>query len=122
MNKIWFRKAKEKFTILLFLLYGFIPLESVFNFRPTNRAAIELDFRVIAVFIAIIAMTVISASIFFVLTTPSGQQGLGGIGYSIANAVASPFIAFFNIITDFFNGIGSTISGLFGSIGKSIGL
>jgi len=122
MVKMWFRKAKERMTILLFLIYGFIPLESVFNFRPNDSGAIEFDLKALVEFIILIMIIVIAASIYFVITTPAGQQGLGGIGYSIANAIASPFIAFFNIITDFFNGIGSTVSGLFGSIGKSLGL
>ncbi|MEM0202111.1 MAG: hypothetical protein QXR73_02950 [Candidatus Micrarchaeaceae archaeon] len=77
---------------------------------------IELDFRIIAIFLALIVMVVIAASIVFTIITPAGQTGLAGIGQSLANSIAAPFIAIGNGIAGFFSsifsGLGNAISHL----------
>ena len=83
-----------------------------------DNAAIEMDFRMIILFIVGIFILVIGASIYFTLSTPAGQSGLTGIGMGVANAISSPFLAFFNgiakVITNFFSGIGSAVGKVFG--------
>ena len=71
------------------------------------------------VFFGVIAffLIVVFASVYFALTSPSGQQGLVGIFQSLGNAIVSPFTSLFDgagtVIRDFFNGIGNAISHLF---------
>ena len=73
--------------------------------------AIELDFKMIAIIVIAVIAIVLGSSIYFTITTPAGQTGLAGLGLSIMNAIAAPFIALGNGISHFF-------SSLFGGIGK----
>jgi hypothetical protein len=71
----------------------------------------KLDVKLVEFSVAIAVIITIATSIYFTITTPAGQSGLAGLGLSIMNAIASPFIAIGNGISSFF-------SNLFGGIGN----
>jgi len=71
----------------------------------------KLDVKLVGLLVAVAAIVTVAASIYFTLTTPAGQSGLAGLGLSIMNAIAAPFIAIGNGISSFF-------SSLFGGIGN----
>ena len=108
---IWMFIAKA-----LFLTQTGTPWKLAFSILQDDAASLDLDFKTLALFAVIIILVVIGASIYFTITTPAGQSGLAGIGQSIANAIASPFIALGNgigkLFSSIFNGLGNAISHL----------
>ena len=75
--------------------------------------SLSFDARALALMLVGLVIVVIGASIFFTLTTPAGQSGLAGIGQSLANSIAAPFIAIGN-------GIASLFSSIFSGLGNAI--
>lgn len=92
-------KIKNAIKLALISLY-FILCEPSTSMRFVDRRDKALG-TIIAIIVLVIVLffVVVFASIYFVLTTPPGQTGLAGIGLQIANAIADPFISFFNGIS-----------------------
>lgn len=105
------RKALRVYILFLLALYA---LGSTRFISRTDSARAEADLKTMILFVFLVIVVVISASIYFTITTPAGQAGLAGIGQSLAAAIASPFIS----IGD---GIGSFFSSLFSGLGSAIG-
>ena len=108
-------RAVRRLAYLFILAYSMLLDGTVWHYLRSkdDRASVDIDFKTLLVFVIVIIMVVIGASIYFTITTPQGQSGLAGIGQALANAIASPFIAIGN-------GIGTLFSSLFNGIGNAL--
>lgn len=116
MGKNRVMKGIRRLIYLFILAYSMLLDGTVWHYLryKDEKASVDLDFKTLTLFVVVIVLVVIGASIYFTITTPAGQSSLAGIGQSIANAIASPFIAIGNgigtLFSSIFNGLGNAIS------------
>lgn len=90
------------FLLSIFFPFVLTPDQRRYATPRYDNSLVLMGMAAVAVFVGVIVIVVIGASIYFTLTTPPGQQGLALLGIQLANAIAGPFIAFFNALSALF--------------------
>ena len=69
--------------------------------------------KTIAYGIVFFVILIVGLSLYFAISTPSGQMGLAGMFQQLGNSVLSMVSSFFAPVTAFFNGIAHAIMNFF---------